>query len=148
MNMTVIWAVAAGVLLLIEGMTAAMCSIWFAAGAVVALVAAALGAPIWLQITLFVAVSAVCFWLLFPRLKNSVKKGSQATNADMVIGQSCRVTEPIDNLAGTGAVQIGGKTWTARTADGNTIENGALVQVEKIQGVKLIVKPLRAEIKL
>ena len=105
MNMTVIWAIAAGVFLLIEGMTAAMCSIWFAAGAVVALIAAALGAPIWLQITLFVAVSGVCFWLLFPRLKNSVKKGRQATNADMVIGQSCRVTEPIDNLAGTGAVQ-------------------------------------------
>ena len=148
MNMIVIWAIAAGALLLIEGMTAAMCSIWFAAGAVVSLIAAAFGAPIWVQLPLFIIVSAVCFWLLYPRLKKSIRKGRQATNADMVIGQSCRVTEPIDNLAGTGAVQIGGKTWTARTADGNTIEKGALVQVEKIQGVKLIVKPLQAEIKL
>jgi len=148
MSMVVFWAIAAGVLLLIEGMTAAMCSIWFAAGAVVSLVSAALGAPIWLQILVFVVVSAICFWLLFPRLKNFIKKSRQATNADMVIGQSCRVTESIDNLAGTGMVQIGGKIWTARTVDGSTIEKGALVRVEKIQGVKLIVEPLSSEIKL
>jgi membrane protein implicated in regulation of membrane protease activity len=64
-----------------------------------------------------------------------------ATNADRNIGKTAVVTERIDNVAGTGAAKVNGVEWTARTADGSTVEVGALVTVQKIEGVKLCVVP-------
>ena len=141
--MVIVWIVAAVVFLIVEAVTAAMSSIWFTVGALAALAGAALGTPLWAQILLFVAVSGVCFALLYPRLKNSLRRDRQATNADMVLGRECVVTQRIDNLAGTGAVSADGKTWTARSADGEAIELGAVVTAQSIQGVKLIVSPVR-----
>ena len=141
--MIAFWVVAAVVFLIVEAATAAMNSIWFLVGALAGLAAAALGAPLWVQVLLFAAVSGVCFAVLYPRLKNSLRRDRQATNADMVIGRECVVTQRIDNLAGTGAVSVGGKTWTARSADGQVIELGAVVAAQSIQGVKLIVSPVR-----
>lgn len=139
--MVTFWIVAAVVFLIVEAATAAMNSIWFMVGALAALASAALGAPLWTQMLLFIAVSGVCFAVLYPRLKDSLRRDRQATNADMVIGRECVVTQRIDNLAGTGAVSVGGRTWTARSADGETIELGAVVTAQSIQGVKLIVSP-------
>lgn len=143
--MLVFWAVAAGAFLVLEAVTAAMTSIWFAAGCVVALLAAALSAPVWLQIVLFVAVSAVCFALLYPRLKNYLKQNKQLTNADASIGKIAVVTETIDNLAATGTVRLDGKTWTARSLNGDSIPAGAHALVQSIQGVKLIVSPVETD---
>ena len=139
--MVTVWIAAAAVFLIVEAVTAAMSSIWFVAGALAALTAAALGAVIWVQILLFLGVSAVCFAVLYPRLKRLLRRDRQPTNADMVIGQTCVVTQRIDNLAGTGAVFVDGKTWTARAANGETIDLGAVVTAEGIEGVKLIVSP-------
>ena len=140
------WALLAVLFLVIELVTVGMVSLWFMIGALVSLAAALLGAPMWLQIVLFLIVSAVCFALLYPRLKHLVRRSSHATNADMVLGQTCVVTQRIDNLSGTGLVAVGGKTWTARTKTGETAEEGALVRAEEIQGVKLIVSPLNETI--
>ena len=137
-----LWGILAALFLVIELATVGMVSLWFMIGALAALVAAVLGAAIWLQILVFLAVSGVCFWLLYPKLKHFVRRDSRATNADMVLGQTCVVVRRIDNVAGTGAVTVGGKTWTARSADGMPVETGALVRAEEIQGVKLIVSPL------
>lgn len=142
--MIIFWAAAAGAFLLLEAVTAAMTSIWFCAGCLPALAAAACGAPLWLQILLFVVVSAVCFALLYPRLKRRIQKNRQPTNADMALDQICIITETIDNLAGTGTAVIGGKTWTARSADGSVIPSGARARVARIEGVKLIVLPVPA----
>ena len=135
----VIWGVIAVVFFVIELITVSMVSIWFVAGAAVALIASLLGAPLWLQIVLFILVSGLCFLLLYPRLKKSVQKRREPTNADMVLGQTCVVTQRIDNIAGTGTVTVGGKTWTARTLDGSPAEEGSLVKAVEIRGVKLIV---------
>ena len=137
--MIVLWAVAAAVFLVVELITVAMVSIWLMVGAIAALIAALCGAAVWLQTVLFVAVSVVCFLILYPRLKKLVGKNRQATNLDRVIGATCVVTQRIDNLAGTGAVTVDGKTWTARTEDGSIVEADALVKVLRIDGVKLIV---------
>lgn len=139
MNMVIVWLVAAVVFVAVEAATAAMCSVWCAVGALAALIAAALAAPVWLQVTLFILVSGLCFLLLYPKLRRFVGRNRQATNADMVIGKTCLVTQTIDELAGTGTVSVGGKTWTARARAGERIPEGALVQVEDIQGVKLMV---------
>ena len=139
--MITVWLVAAAAFLIIEAVTAAMSSIWFVVGALAALLAAACGGPVWLQIFLFLVVSVACFVFLYPKLKNLLRRGRKATNADMVIGQACVVTQRIDNLAGTGTVSVAGKTWSARSAGGQTIEVGSTVIADSIQGVKLIVYP-------
>ena len=142
MSMVVIWLILTALFLVVELVTVAMVSVWFMAGTLAALVAAALGAAVWLQIVLFLLVSVLCFVLLYPRLKHLIGRNRHATNADMVLGETCVVTQRIDNIAGTGAVSVGGKTWTARTASGEIIEAGVHVRADKIEGVKLIVSPL------
>ena len=141
--MVTVWIVAAIAFLIIEAVTAAMNSIWFVAGSLAALAAAALDAPVWLQAGLFLGVSGVCFAVLYPRLRDLLRRDRQPTNADMVIGQACAVTQRIDNVAETGAVFVAGKTWTARSSGGETMEPGDVVTVDAIAGVKLIVSPLR-----
>lgn len=140
--MITFWIAAAVIFLIVEAVTAAMTSIWFTVGALAAVAAAALGGAIWVQIGLFVGVSAVCFAILYPRLKKLMRRDRQPTNADMVLGKECVVTQRIDNLAGTGAVNAGGKIWTARAAGDDAIEKGAIVIADSIQGVKLIVSPV------
>ncbi len=140
----VFWVVALVVFLIVEAVTAGLVSIWFVFGSLVALICAALGAAIWLQIVWFVVVSVATLVLTRPLVKRYVDSRSVATNADRNIGRTAVVTERIDNLAATGAVQLGGVVWTARsTDDAVTIEPGEHVTVRAIEGVKLIVESAR-----
>ncbi len=142
MSPVIIWAVALVVLLAIEGATAQLVTIWFAAGALVALIAAALHAPIWLQAVLCIVVSGVTLVATRPLVKNITKRKTQSLNADRCIGETAVVTEDIDNIQATGSVKVGGIVWTARSSDGEKIEKGKNVIIEKIDGVKLIVKEI------
>ena len=138
------WVVALVVFLIVEAVTAGLVSIWFVFGSLVALICAALGAAIWLQIVWFVVVSVATLVLTRPLVKRYVDSRSVATNADRNIGRTAVVTERIDNLAATGAVQLGGVVWTARsTDDAVTIDPGTHVTVRAIEGVKLIVENVR-----
>ena len=142
MDMPVIWLIAMVVLLIIEGIVPGLISIWFALGALAAMIASVLNAPIWLQIVWFFAVSILSLCLTRPLAKKYVNARVQPTNADMLIGRDCIVTEEIDNLRGTGAVSVSGKIWTARAEEENVrMPEGALAQIMKIEGVKLIVRP-------
>lgn len=138
-NMPVVWGAAALVFIAVEAATVGLASIWFAIGSVCALIAALLGAPVWLQALWFALISAMTLLLTRPLARKFINGRSEPTNADRVIGTDCRVTERIDNLAGSGAVSADGKIWTARSFDGSVIEPGTVVRVSEIQGVKLIV---------
>ena len=140
----VFWVVALVVFLIVEAVTAGLVSNWFVFGSLVALICAALGAAIWLQIFWFVIVSVATLVLTRPLVKRYVDSRSVATNADRNIGRTAVVTERIDNLAATGAVQLAGVVWTARsTDDAVAIEPGTHVTVRAIEGVKLIVESER-----
>ena len=135
------WVAALVVFLIVEAVTAGLVSIWFVFGSLVALICAALGAAVWLQIFWFVIVSVATLVLTRPLVKRYVDSRSVATNADRSIGRAAVVTERIDNLAATGAVQLDGVVWTARsTDDAVAIEAGERVTVRAIEGVKLIVE--------
>ena len=135
------WVVALVVFLIVEAVTAGLVSIWFVFGSLVALICAALGAAVWLQIFWFVIVSVAALVLTRPLVKRYVDSRSVATNADRSIGRTAVVTERIDNLAATGAVKLDGVVWTARsTDDAVAIETGERVTVRAIEGVKLIVE--------
>ena len=140
LSMVQFWLIAIALLLLIEFATSTLTTIWFAGGALIALLCAVAGGPVWLQVALFLAGSAVLLLLTRPMAVKMLHKGTVATNADSLIGQEAVVTEKIDNLRGTGEVQVGGQYWTARSVDNDqVIEEGEIAMIRSIQGVKLIV---------
>ena len=121
-------------------------SIWFATGALAAMIAAALHATIGLQILLFVVVSAVLLISLWPFTRRVLKPKLAKTNVDAVLGQQGHVTEEIDNIDATGQVKLGGMYWTARSVSGEKIPKGTLVQVERVEGVKAMVSPVSEKV--
>lgn len=135
------WLVALICFAVLEAATVGLVSIWFAGGALVALITASLGGPIWLQLMLFLAVSIVMLALLRPFIRKFSTPHKVKTNADRHIGKSALVTEEINNLKETGAVRLDGVTWTARSETGEVIPAGTLIRVQKIAGVKLYVVP-------
>jgi len=139
MSMTGFWIVAAVVFLVVEGITVGLTSVWFALGALAAMLCAILGTPLWLQIVVFIVVSGATLYFTRPVVKKYVNGKVQPTNADKIIGAECRVTETIDNISGTGAVYVDGKTWTARSEKDEIIPAGELVKTLRIEGVKVIV---------
>ena len=142
MNMTVIWLAILVVLAVIELVTLGLTTIWFAGGSLVAAIAAALLAPIWLQIVLFFAVSLLLLFFTRPVAIKYFNKGRLRTNVESMVGQQAVVTKEINNLEGTGEVKVGGMEWTARTAmDGYRIQPGTVVIIRAVNGVKLIVEP-------
>ena len=141
-NMPVVWLAAMVALLVVEGIVPGLISIWFAIGALAALIAAMLGAPLWLQVLWFLVVSVATLALTRPLAKKYINSRTQPTNADVLIGKECLVTGDIDNILGTGEVKVGGRVWTARSAaDGMKIPAGSSATVIRIEGVKLIVSP-------
>ncbi len=141
LNMPFFWLFAMIALLVVEALAPGLVSIWFALGALAAMLAALLHAPVWLQVVWFLAVSVATLCLTRPLAKKYVNGRVQPTNADALLGKDCLVTEPIDNLSGTGAVKIDGKVWTARAEEeGARYAIGEIVHAVRIEGVKLIVK--------
>ena len=139
--MIVFWAAAIVVFVVVELATIGLASIWFALGALCALISALLGAPVWLQVVWFILISVLTLVLTRPLVKKYINGKTYATNADRVIGSRAVVKERIDALAATGAVLADGKMWTARSVDGSIIEPGCIVTVLRIEGAKLIVTP-------
>lgn len=138
MNLT-IWLIITGVLILVEIITLGLASIWFAGGALVAGIVAALGAHWLVQILVFAVVSLVLFIFTRPVATKHLMKDIEKTNADSLIGKEGIVKQAIDNLEETGVVKLQGMEWTARSADDSKIAEGEQVIVERISGVKLIV---------
>ena len=140
-NMAMVWLFTMVVFLVIEALVPGLVSLWFAIGALAAVLSAVLGAPLWLQLLWFFAVSVAALWLTRPLVKKFVNAKVQPTNADAIIGKECIVTEDIDNIRSSGAVKAGSMVWTARAEDDSMkIPAGSIVKVLAIEGVKLIVR--------
>lgn len=114
-------------------------SIWFAAGALVALIASFLGAPLWLEILLFLVVSSGMLALFWPFTKKFLNPKVERTNVDAILGTQGYVTADIDNAGALGQVRLGGMEWSARSTSGAAISVGTLVKVDRIEGVKAFV---------
>lgn len=123
-----------------EAVTVGLTSVWFAVGALGALLCALAGGNMWLQIGVFLVLSGLTLALVRPLAKKFLTPGYSATNADRVIGQEAIVVQEIDNLRGQGQVNIAGQPWTARSQDDSVISEGTLVRVLRIEGVKVFVQ--------
>lgn len=144
-----IWLIMAVIFLISEAVTVTMVSLWFAGGSLAALVVGLLGGSWGLQLGTALGVSAVLLACLRPIVKKHFTPKLTKTNVDAIIGSQGYVTADIDNMAATGTVKLGAMEWTARSAGGIKIPAGTLVQVERIEGVKVFVAPaeVAAEIK-
>ncbi len=138
-RVSLFWLALVVLFAVIEGVTPQLVSIWFAGGALVALVVSLFGVDVWIEIVVFVAVSALLLILTRPIVKRRFNSKTIRTNADAAIGGTAVVTRPIDNTEGVGLVKLGGQIWSARSSDGSKIPEGREVTVDRIEGVKLIV---------
>ena len=140
-EMVTLWRVVLIVSIGVEVATLGLTSIWFAGGAVVAVIVAAFHGPVWLQILLFFAVSLLLLFFTRPIAVRYFNRDRVRTNVESMIGRQAIVTSEIDNLQGIGQVTVGGQEWSARTeADGMNLQPGTVVDIVAVNGVKLIVK--------
>ena len=140
-EMVTLWLVVLIVSIGVEVATLGLTSIWFAGGAVVAVIVAAVHGPVWLQILLFFAVSLLLLFFTRPIAVRYFNRDRVRTNVESMIGRQAIVTSEIDNLQGIGQVTVGGQEWSARTeADGMNLQPGTVVDIVAVNGVTLIVK--------
>ena len=134
--------------LIAEGATVSLVSLWFAAGAVVAMFAALLGAGVWLQTGLFLAISGALLLMLRPIVRRYLAPKITATNVDSLVGATGLVTVAIDNVTASGQVKLGAMEWTARSTTGENIPQGSMIRVDRIEGVKVYVTPVNVPEKI
>lgn len=140
------WLVLLIIFVVVECLTVGLVSIWFAGGALIAMILAMAGAgAVWQDVAFFVT-SGLFLVVTRPFVKKYLLNKRVKTNYQSVIGEVAKVTEKIDNYNQTGTAFADGKEWTARsTEDAVTIEKDTLVKVTAIEGVKLIVEPYKRE---
>ena len=140
-DMVIFWLVAMVALIVIELATLGLTTIWFACGALVAVVAAALDAPLLLQILMFVVVSFAVLLAVRPIAMKYFNKDRTRTNIESMIGRQAIVVSEIDNMQGIGQVTVNGMEWSARsTINELKIAVGHVVVIRAVDGVKLIVE--------
>ena len=137
----IIWLVLMVIFLVMEAMTVVTVSLWFAVGALVALLVSLVGLELWVQIVLFFIVSGVLLACLRPMVQRHFNPKLSRTNVDALVGSKGYVTADIDNISAAGQVKLGSMEWSARSANGLPIPAGTLVKVSYIEGVKAYVLP-------
>ena len=135
----IIWLAAMVIFMAAEAMTVTLVSIWFAVGALGAILVALLGGGLSLQVTVFLALAVVLLMGLRGVVRKHFTPRLTKTNIDSVVGATGIVITPVNNIAALGQVQINGMEWSARSTTGSHIPAGALVKVDKIEGVKVLV---------
>jgi membrane protein implicated in regulation of membrane protease activity len=138
----VIWVVAAVVLVIAEATTTAFVAIYFGFAALVTAMAAVVGLPVALQLVVFGVVSVGSMVLTRPALRQAAGRTTGIrTGVDAMQGRIGVVVRPIAELD-PGQVKIGGETWTARSFyDGESIPEGARIEVVRVEGVTALVVP-------
>ena len=136
---SICWLAVFVLLIVIELATMGLTTIWFAGGAVAGFIASMLGANVVIQAVFFV-VSIVLLIFTRPFAVRYINSNKTKTNIDGLIGQEALVLEEINNIRETGCARLEGKEWTARSVDDTVIPADTVVIVERIEGVKLIVK--------
>lgn len=136
---SVVWTVVLLVMLFIEASTVALLTVWFAVGALAALICALFGVHFGIQVAVFCVVSGLLLMFLLPYARRKMELKKTATNADRIIGAEGVVIETIDEVQGTGQVRVLGAVWSARSTHGAVICVGEKVVVDSISGVKAVV---------
>ncbi len=137
--MVIVWTIVLIAALIVEGATFALVAIWFAAGALGALIAAGLGTPLVVQLIVFTVLAAVMLIFTRPLLKKLFPNKFIPTNSELEIGKTAVVIEAIDNASGKGRVKLGGVNWAAVSENGEYFAEDEVVVVKEIRSAKVVV---------
>jgi len=141
-----LWLIIAIVFIGVELGTVTLTSIWFAAGAIAAMIVAMCNGSLVIQLIVFIVFTLALLFATRPLAKKFVNAKKATTNADRAVGQEVRVMERVSNLDQTGMAVVNGQEWTVRAEDDKTIiEQGELVRIVRISGVKLIVERVKED---
>ena len=143
----IVWLLICVGCVVIEAASPQLTSVWFSLGALFALIVSLVKPDLWwLQLIVFVAVSAVALALTRPLAKKLLSKNKAKMNADRFIDEEGVVVVRINNVLGEGQVKSKGTVWSARSEDDDVIiDTGAHVIIKRIEGVKVIVTEIRKE---
>lgn len=135
-----VWLIVFTVCLLVEIITLGLTTIWACGGALISMFVAIFGGSVPVQIVVFVIITTILFFTTRPIARRHMDNHLIRTNVDELVGRHVIVTGAIDNLKPTGQVMINGVEWTARSENGEAIDEGAEVEIAAISGVKAIVR--------
>ena len=137
-----IWLIASGVFFIIEIFTVGFLIFWLGIGALIAMLISFLTSNIIIQTTVFVISSGLLIFATKPLVNKITKKEIVPTNVYSIVGKKGIVIEDINWSTGTGQIKSEGEVWSAKTNEQINIPKGTEVEIESIDGVKVIVKPL------
>ncbi len=139
--MTLIWTIVLVMAIVIEALTVDLVSIWFALGALVALITETFHVDVTIQIILFTIISIGSVIITRPLAKKYLHGNIIKTNYDRAIGKHCLVTETItpDNKS---EVKVMGTLWLAASLNNELIEAGEYAEVVSIEGAHVVVKKI------
>lgn len=136
----IIWLVAVVAFIILEASTYQMVCVWFIVGSIGGMIASMLGAGFWVQMSVFLVISIALLILMRPMAMKRLNSHKVKTNADSLIGKKVLITETVDNTKATGQGKVDGTIWTIRAEGDKIIEEGAVAEIKRIEGVKLIVE--------
>lgn len=144
-NPVIFWAIVFGICLAIEAATSGLTTIWFAAGALLALVASLFHLNFGIQSAVFLVSSVILLAFTRKIFIEKLGTGKEKTNVDALAGQKGMLTGAIKPYE-AGTLKLNGKEWSAVLMDRSaSLEAGTEVEVIAIEGVKAVVKPLESE---
>ncbi|MGE5474848.1 MAG: NfeD family protein [Ignavibacteriales bacterium] len=136
------WLILAGLLFVGEIVTTGFILFWFGISAVVAAILSFAGLNIYVQGTVFILLASVLIIFTRPLTKGLLKPKDNPSNVFAIVGKKGIVVKKIDNIEGKGQVRISSEVWSAESEDGTEMPIDTEVEVVKVQGVKVIVKPI------
>ncbi len=137
----VLWMIVAIIFSVAEGLTLGLTFIWFAGGAVLAMLLSFLKLPVLVQVIGFLLGTTLMLIYTRPVAKKVLKIGAVKTNVDSLIGKEGIVIKDLESFT-MGQVKVKGQIWTAKPLEDIKVIKGTEVEVIRIEGVKLIVKPI------
>ena len=138
-----IWLIAAGVFFIAEIATTGFLIFWLGIGALLAMITSFITSNIIIQTIVFVVSSCILIPLTKPLADKFIAKKTVPTNSYSLINKHGIVTIDINPIEGVGQVKVNGEIWSAKTEDESLIEKGTEIELIKIDGVKLVVSPIK-----
>lgn len=136
-----IWLILSGIFLIIEIINLGFLIFWFSVGAFIAMIASFFIDNVIAQITIFLVSSTILLFATKPFVKK-ILPNEVKTNSFSIEGKVGKVTADIEPIEGKGQVKVGSEVWSAKSVDDTFISKDTEVIIEKIDGVKVLVKPL------
>lgn len=139
------WLIVAGIFFIVEIATVGFLVFWLGIGSLLAMVTSFITDNILIQTVVFVVSSCILIPLTKPLADKFTGKKSIPTNAYTLINKHGIVIQDINPIQGVGQVKVNGQIWSAKTEDESLVAKDTEIEVLRIDGVKLIVSPLKVD---